>query len=61
MSGASNLAQNGEVTPSQFLAGASYNVSKRVVVDAGAARGLTRAAQDWTAFVGVTVLTARLW
>lgn len=46
---------------SQLMAGASYNVSKRVVVDAGMARGLASAAQDWTAFVGVTVLTARLW
>lgn len=46
---------------SQFMAGASYNVSKRVVVDAGMARGLTSAAQDWTAFAGVTVLTAQLW
>lgn len=45
----------------QFLAGASYNVSKRVVVDAGAARGLSSVSQDWTAFVGITVLTARLW
>jgi opacity protein-like surface antigen len=46
---------------SQLLAGASYNVSKRVVVDAGMARGLSSAAQDWTAFAGVTVLTAQLW
>lgn len=46
---------------SQFMAGASYNVSKRVVVDAGMARGLSSAAQDWTGFVGITVLTARLW
>lgn len=45
----------------QLMAGASYNVSKRVVVDAGAARGLTSAAQDWTAFAGITVLTAQLW
>ena len=45
----------------QFLAGASYNVSKRVVVDAGLARGLSSSAQDWTAFAGITVLTARLW
>jgi len=37
---------------SQFMAGASYNVSKRIVVDAGMARGLSRATQDWTAFVG---------
>lgn len=50
-------------TPSytQFLAGASYNVSKRVVIDAGAAHRLTGTGQDWTAFVGVSVLTARLW
>lgn len=46
---------------SQFMVGASYNVSKRVVVDAGMARGLSSAAQDWTAFAGITVLTARLW
>jgi len=45
----------------QLLAGASYNVSKRVVVDAGAARGLSTSAQDWAAFAGITVLTARLW
>lgn len=45
----------------QLLAGASYNVSKRVVVDAGMARGLSHATQDWTAFAGVTVLAAKLW
>lgn len=46
---------------SQFMAGASYNISKRVVVDAGMARGLSSAAQDWSGFAGITVLTARLW
>lgn len=43
------------------MAGASYNVIKRVVVDADMTRGLSSAAQDWTAFAGVTVLTVRLW
>lgn len=46
---------------SQFMAGASYNFSKRVVFDAGASTGLTATAQDWSVFAGVTVLLDKLW
>jgi hypothetical protein len=46
---------------SQFMAGASYNFSKRIVFDAGASSGLAAAAQDWSVFAGVTVLLDKLW
>jgi hypothetical protein len=44
----------------QFLAAASYNYSKRVVFDAGAAFGLARASADWSLFAGVTLLIGKI-
>lgn len=40
----------------QFLAAASYNWSKRVVLDGGAAFGLNKATPDVTVFAGAVVL-----
>jgi hypothetical protein len=57
----SGIARNATASQSQLMAGATYNRSKRVVLDAGAAWGLTKASQDWTAFAGVTVLMGKLW
>lgn len=57
----SGIYQRGAPSLSQFMAGASYNFSKRVVFDAGASTGLVSAAQDWTVFAGVTVLADKLW
>lgn len=48
-------------TLSQFMAGVSYNFSKRIAFDAGASSGLAAASQDWSVFAGVTVLVDKLW
>ena len=40
---------------------ASYNVSKRLVLDAGAARSLRGGAPVWSAFTGFTWLAARIF
>ncbi len=45
----------------QLLTGASYNLSKRMVLDAGVAHGLTDEDHNWTVFFGVSMLAARLW
>ena len=57
----SGTRQSGVPSTSQLLAGASFSASKRVVLDAGLARGLSRAAPQWTAFAGMTVLLGRLF
>jgi len=57
----SGTYQRGVPALSQFMAGASYNFSKRIVFDAGASSGLATASQDWSAFAGVTVLLGKLW
>ncbi len=53
--------QRGAPALSQFLAGASYNYSKRLVFDVGATTGLAKASQNWSVFAGVTVLLGKLW
>ena len=45
----------------QLLVAASYNVSKRLVLDAGAARSLRSGAPAWSAFTGFTWLATRLF
>lgn len=57
----SGTYQRGAATTAQLLAGVTYNVSKQLVLDCGAAQGLTAAAPDWQAFAGMTVLLARVW
>jgi hypothetical protein len=57
----SGTAQRGVSAQSQLLAGASYNVSKRVVLDAGMTSGLAATSQDWSVFFGVTILAGKLW
>ena len=52
----SGVSQRGATSTSQFLAAVSYNVSKKVVLDAGMAWGLTRASIDRSIFGGVTIL-----
>ena len=52
----SAVTQRGAPTTSQFLTAVSYNVSKRVVLDAGMAWGLNNASIDRTIFAGMTVL-----
>lgn len=59
--GLNGVYQRGVPSLSQFMAGASYNFSKRVVFDAGASTGMVSNAQDWSVFAGVTILMNRLW
>lgn len=53
--------QHGVESTAQLLVAASYNVSKRLVLDAGAARSLRGGAPSWSAFTGFTWLAARLF
>jgi hypothetical protein len=57
----SGTHQRGESATRQLLLALSYNVSKRLVLDAGAARSLRSGAPDWSAFTGFTWLAARLF
>ena len=57
----SGTYQHGADNTSQFLVAATYNVSKRLVLDAGAARSLRTGAPTWAAFTGLTWLAARLF
>lgn len=57
----SGTRQSGVASTSQLLGAASYNASKRVVLDAGAARGLSSATPKWTAVAGITVLLGQLF
>jgi len=54
-------AQHGAESSRQLLVGATYNVSKRLVLDAGAARTLRSGAPSWSAFTGLTWLAVRVF
>ena len=56
----SGVRQHGVATTSQSLIAFTYNVSRRLVLDAGGAYGLTRVAHDRSFFAGATVLIGRL-
>ena len=53
--------QHGADSTRQLLVAASYNVSKRLVLDAGAARTLRSGAPSWSAFTGFTWLATRIF
>jgi hypothetical protein len=55
----SGTAQSGVEDSRQLLLAASYNVSKRLTLDAGAAKSLRRGDSTWSAFAGLTWLAAR--
>ena len=57
----SGTAQHGAEASRQLLLAASYSVSKRLVLDAGAARTLRSGAPTWSAFTGLTWLAARVF
>ena len=57
----SGTHQSGNENTRQLLVAASYNVSKRLVLDAGAARSLRSGAPAWSAFTGFTWLATRLF
>jgi hypothetical protein len=52
----SGTRRDGAGTTRQVLAAASYNLSRRIVLDAGTARGLNRASPNSALFSGITVL-----
>jgi hypothetical protein len=56
----SGTHQRGMPTRSQALVAVSRNVSRRLVVDAGVARGLAHDAHDRSFFAGATFLVGRL-
>ena len=57
----SGAYRKGTAVTSQFLGAVSCNLSKRVVLDVGATRGLAGASQDWSVFAGATILLVNLW
>jgi len=57
----SGTGQHGAEATRQLLVAASYNVSKRLVLDAGAARSLRSGVPVWSASTGFTWLAARIF
>ena len=57
----SGTGQHGADATRQLLVAASYNVSKQLVLDAGAARSLRSGAPVWSTFTGLTWLAARVF
>jgi hypothetical protein len=57
----SGTHQRGVDGTAQFLAAASYNVSKSLVLDAGLARSIRSGVPDWSVFTGFTMLITRLF
>ena len=57
----SGTRRQGADSSSLLLVAASYNVSKRLILDAGAARSLRGGAPSWSAFTGFTWLAARIF
>ncbi len=56
----SGTSQTGAPSTAQFLAAASYAVTKRLVVDAGFASGLNKDTPQFTVFAGLTVLIGKV-
>jgi hypothetical protein len=57
----SGTRRSGTASTAQFLAAVSYNVSPRMVLDAGASRGLNAAAPDWSLFAGITIRLGKVF
>ena len=57
----SGSRRSGEDSTRQLLGAVSYSVSKRLVIDAGAARSLRSGPAQWSAFTGFTWLAARVF
>jgi hypothetical protein len=57
----SGTRQGGAQSTRQLLLATSYNVSRRLVLDAGAARSLRSGAPVWSAFTGFTWLAGRVF
>jgi len=57
----SGTAQHGADSSRQLLGAVTYNVSKRLVLDAGVARSLRSGTPVWSAFTGFTWLAGRVF
>jgi hypothetical protein len=57
----SGTRQRGADSSSQLLVAASYALSRRIALDAGASKGLNRASGDWAVFTGITFLAWRVF
>lgn len=57
----SGTRRPGTPSTSQIMVGATYSVSKRLVLDFALAAGLNSATPDWQAMFGLTALIGRLW
>ena len=57
----SGTSQHGADSTRQLRGGTSYNVSRQLVLDAGAARSLRSGTPVWSAFTGLTWLAARIF
>jgi hypothetical protein len=53
--------QSGAEHSAEFLAAASYNVSRTMTLDAGISRSLRSQVPGWSVFTGLTVLLGRLF
>ena len=57
----SGTYRHGAGATTQMLVAATYNVTKRLVLDGGLVSGTSNAALKWSAFMGVTYLAAKFW
>jgi len=57
----SSTSRSATKSTGQFLFGASYNVSKQMVLDIAAAKRMNNATPDWQIMFGLTSLLGRLW
>ena len=53
--------QTGAPNTAQLLLAASYNLSRRIIFDAGASWGLNRTSSDWSIFTGITILLGKVF
>lgn len=57
----SGARSRGAAATAQLLLAATYSVTPRLVIDFGAARGLTAASPDWSVFSGFVMPLGQLW
>ena len=57
----SGVRRSGVPATAQLLGAFEYSPNKKFSIDAGIARGLNKASQDWSFFTGFVVPLARLW
>jgi len=57
----SGTYRSGAQSTAQWLAAATYNASKSLVLDVGLTHGLTGASPDWSFFAGAVFPIATLW